>query len=90
MKKLLTLLLLLLLPAFSFAQEEEEIDDISNYPSKEKDSYYQEWKKTISLGNLWMKTKSWHTKMPILRWRRLRILRHFKKERITKDITMRA
>lgn len=45
MKKHLVLLLLLLVPAFSFAQEEDEIDDISNYPSKEKDAYYQEWEK---------------------------------------------
>lgn len=45
MKKHLVLLLLLLVPTFSFAQEEDEIDDISNYPSKEKDAYYQEWEK---------------------------------------------
>lgn len=45
MKKYLSLLLLLLVSAFSFAQEEEEIDDVSNYPSKEKDAYYQEWER---------------------------------------------
>ena len=46
MKQYITLLLLaLLVPTFSFAQEEDEIDDISNYPSKEKDAYYQEWKR---------------------------------------------
>ena len=45
MKKHLVLLLLLLVPTFSFAQEEEEIDEVSNYPSKEKDAYYQEWGK---------------------------------------------
>lgn len=45
MKQYITLLLVLMVPAFSFAQEDDEIDDISNYPSKEKDAYYQEWKK---------------------------------------------
>lgn len=46
MKQYITLLLLaLLVPTFSFAQEEDEIDDISNYQSKEKDAYYQEWKR---------------------------------------------
>ncbi len=45
MKKYLSLLLILLISAIAFAQEEDEIDDISNYPSKEKDAYYQEWEK---------------------------------------------
>jgi len=45
MKRYLSLLLVLLVPAFSFAQEEEEIDDVSNYPIKEKDAYYQEWER---------------------------------------------
>ncbi len=45
MKKYLSLLLILLIPAFLFAQDEDEIDDVSNYPSKEKDAYYQEWEK---------------------------------------------
>lgn len=42
MKNYLTLLLLLLAPAFSFAQEEDEVFDEADYPSKEKDAYYQE------------------------------------------------
>ena len=45
MKKYLGLVLLLLTSTIAFAQEEDEIDDESNYPSKEKDAYYQEWKK---------------------------------------------
>lgn len=46
MKKHLSLLLVLLIPVFVFAQLEDEIDDVSNYPSKEKDMYYQEWVKS--------------------------------------------
>ena len=39
------LLLFLLVPAFFFAQVEDEINDVSNYPSMEKDAYYREWRK---------------------------------------------
>ena len=41
MKKHLVLLLLLMVPAISFSQE-EDVMDAMNYSSKEKDSYYEE------------------------------------------------